>query len=171
VAIFGLTGTGYLINDGSGPGIYVTAATTAAAVTGLTARDTYKFSVAAITKKGAGPPSSRSAKLPAAPPGTPVSVSTKLVGTAVVVQRLPPLSNGGDSVTKYVVAEYACPAGLSPCSQTQIGSVTVTSPRLKTTISSLGTGEEYWFTVAASSAAGVGTASAEVTCTVTASKL
>ena len=154
--------TGYEINDGSGVGIYVTAATMTADITGLAGNKTYKFSVAAITSKGVGPLSSRRATLPVGPPGEPVGVSATAAGAKVTAGWLAPPSNGGATLTKYVVDEYRCHAGVTPCSQVEVGSVSVSGSVHKVTISSLVSGTDYWFTVAAGNSAGLGTASAEV---------
>ena len=123
-------------------------ARTTGTVTGLTPGTRYTFTVSATNRAGAGPASSASKALrvftvPSAPRS--LVVKATLAGAAAITFS-PPATNGGESVTGYVVnASPACPR----CSG-------MTTTATSTTITGLTSGRRYGFSVRAENRAGTG---------------
>jgi hypothetical protein len=146
----GSTITGYTVTPGpscqgcSG----LTPTSTSTTVTGLRPGTSYTFTVTATNGVGTGPRSSASKALevvtvPSAPRA--LSVKATLAGTAVVTFS-PPVTNGGENVTVYVVATSpVCPR----CSG-------MTTSGTSTTVTGLTSGLRYSFSVRADNKAGTG---------------
>ena len=128
-----------------------TSTTTTATVTGLTNGSSYLFKVAAVNSAGTGTYSSASSSVLVGTPGAPTSV----VGTAgdaqVVLAWSAPSSNGGSSITDYVI-QYSSNSGTSWSTFTDGTSTTATA-----TVTGLTNGSSYLFKVAAVNSAGTGT--------------
>ena len=121
-------------------------------ITGLTNGTTYTFRVAAINSVGTGSQSANSnAVTPATVPGAP-TIGTATPGNAqATVTWSAPASNGGSSITGYVVTPYI---GATAQTATTVGTV------LTTTITGLTNGTTYTFRVAAINGVGTGSQSA-----------
>jgi hypothetical protein len=127
-----------------------TAAGSPATVTGLTNGTTYTFTVSATNSVGSGPASAPSnAVTPATVPGTPTGVSAVAGNAQATVSFTPPVSNGGATITGYIVTPYIG-ATAQPSTTGTASPVTVTS---------LTNGTTYTFRVAATNSAGTGPAS------------
>ena len=127
-----------------------TSTSTTATVTGLTNGSSYLFKVAAVNSAGTGTYSSASSSVLVGAPGAPTSV----VGTAgdaqVVLVWTAPSSNGGSSITDYVV-QYSSNSGTSWSTFADGTSTTTTA-----TVTGLTNGSSYIFKVAAVNSAGTG---------------
>jgi len=115
-------------------------------VTGLTNGSLYDFRVSAVNGTGQGSPSSVVTSTPLTTPNAPTSVTAVRGNTQATVSFTAPVSNGGSTILSYTVTS-------SPGSQVSTGS---TSP---ITVTGLANGTAYTFTVTATNAAGVGSAS------------
>lgn len=119
-------------------------------ISGLANGTAYAFTVAAANVAGTGSPSAPSAPVtPRTVPGAPTSVSGIPGAGSVAVSWAPPASNGGVAITRYTVT--ASPGGAA-CAWAA-GPYTCT-------VTGLGNGTPYTFTVTATNAAGTGPASA-----------
>ena len=136
----------------SGKSCTVTAPTTSCTVTGLTNGTSYTFKVTATN--GAALVGSASAASNSVVPKTTPGVASALVATAqdsaVKVAWTAPSSNGGATITKYVVTANP-------------GSRTCTTSTTTCAVTSLTNGTSYTFTVVASNEVGDGASSAGVT--------
>ena len=126
-----------------------TSTTTTATVTGLTNGSAYIFKVAAVNSAGTGNYSSASSSVQlVGSPGSPTSV----VGTAgdaqVALVWSAPNSNGGASITDYVI-QYSSDSGSTWSTFTD-----GTSSTTATTVTGLTNGTSYVFKVAAVNSAG-----------------
>ncbi|MEZ5205017.1 MAG: fibronectin type III domain-containing protein [Acidimicrobiales bacterium] len=125
-------------------------------ITGLTNNTAYTFKVKATNAAGTGPDSEAS---PAIAPLGIATAPTGVTGTAgigaVTLSWIAPVSDGGSPIIGYVVTPYI---GASP--QTP---VTFNSTATTQTITGLGNGTTYTFTVQAETANGVGPESAPST--------
>jgi hypothetical protein len=140
---------------GTTPVRTVTAGATATSlvVTGLTNGTAYTFTVAAVNGSGTGTASARSnAVTPAALPGAPRTVRATVGNGSVDLTWRAPTQNGGSAITGYVVV-------VRSGGQT-VRTVPVPGTATSTTVSGLTNGTAYTFTVAATTAAGTGPASA-----------
>lgn len=149
----GSTLTGYQVHVTSGTGALdpftVPATATSAIVPGLVNGETYAVTVAGVNALGTGLTAAAQATprtVPAAP-----AIGTVTAGDAsAVLHWTAPTSDGGSSLTGYLVTAY--PAGTVHVVPANATSATVTGLR---------NGVATTFTVAAVNAAGVGTASAK----------
>ena len=134
------------------PSLAYPSTATVETVTGLADGTTYDFTVAATNAVGLGAPSTASPDAtPVGPPGPPSGVAATSGDSSVTVTWSPPASDGGSSVTGYVVTPYV--AGVAQPSQDvgNVGSVGVDN---------LTNGVAYTFTVAAVNTLGQGADSA-----------
>ncbi len=124
---------------------------TADTVTGLTNGTAYTFTVAATNTAGTGSASSASNSVtPVTIPSAPtIGTATAGKGTATVKWTVPS-SNGGSAITGYVVTPYIGATAKTPV---HVGNVTSDA------VTGLANGTAYTFTVAATNAAGTGSAS------------
>jgi hypothetical protein len=122
-------------------------------MTGLTAGVSYTFSVTAVNALGWGAESARSASISIfTAPGAPTSVQAVVDTTSVTVSWYAPASNGGSSITGYVVT-----ASTGNADET----FTASTPgwALSTALTQLIAGKTYTVTVKAVNAIGTGPAS------------
>ncbi len=143
----------YSSNSGSSWSTFAdgTSTTTTATVTGLTNGSTYIFKVAAVNSVGTGAYSTSSTGvLVAGVPGAPTSVVGVSGDTQVSLSWTAPSSNGGESITDYVV-QYSSNSG-SSWSTFADGTSTTTT----TTVTGLTNGSTYIFKVAAVNSVGTG---------------
>lgn len=138
-----------------------TSTSTSVTVTGLTNGTSYIFRVAAINSAGTGSYSSAStAVTPQSVPSLPLSVAGTGGNTQVSLVWTTPASNGGRSITDYLV-RYSSDSG-STWTDFADGTSTATSA----TVTGLTNGTNYVFQVAAVNSVGTGSysvASSEVT--------
>ena len=121
-------------------------------VTGLTNGTTYTFTVSAVNTAGTGTPSAASSAVtPTTVPGAPTGVSATAGNASATVTWVAPASDGGTPVTGYVITPYV---GTTAQTAVDVGNV------LSDDVTGLTNGTTYTFTVAATNAAGTGTASA-----------
>ncbi|MGD0882585.1 MAG: fibronectin type III domain-containing protein, partial [Acidimicrobiales bacterium] len=120
-------------------------------VTGLANGTTYTFTVAATNSAGTGAASTASnAVTPATVPGTPTDVVATAGNASAGLTWDAPASDGGSSVTGYVITPYVGAAAQTPV---DVGDV------LTDDVTGLTNGTTYTFTVAATNAVGSGMAS------------
>ena len=145
----------YSTDGGSSWATASTTTMTSEAVTGLTNGDTYIFDVLAVNAKGQSAPSGMSSPItPAVLPGAPTGVSaTNNENAQSEVTWLAPASNGGASITDYVV-QYSSNGGTT---WTQATSSATTTSYLVTGLTNT---TAYVFQVAAVTGAGQGPFSA-----------
>jgi hypothetical protein len=149
--------TGYAIRAYRGTTVVrtVTAAgtSTSATVTGLANGVAYTFTVTAVNAAGAGPSSARSvAVVPKTRPGPP-RIGTPTPGRAAALVRwAAPASNGGATISGYVVRAYR--------GATLVRTVGARSNVRAVTVTGLRPGAAHTFTVTAVNAVGHGTPSA-----------
>jgi titin len=128
---------------------------TSQVVTGLTNGTTYTFTVAAVNGVGTGPESAASnAVTPsgATAPGAPTNVNGLPGNGKVTLSWTAPASNGGSSITGYVVTPYIGATAQAP--------TTFNTTATSQSINGLANGTTYTFTVAAKNAVGTGDPSA-----------
>jgi hypothetical protein len=124
-----------------------------ATVTGLTMGSSYTFEVTATNGIGTGPASAASNSVtPPGAPGAPTGVTATSGNTSASVRWTAPVSNGGSTITGYVVTPY-----IGSAAQT---AQTFTSTATSETVTSLTNGTAYTFEVAAINGVGTGTNSA-----------
>ncbi len=124
-------------------------------VSGLTNGTTYTFTVAAINADGVGAQSAASSPvIPATTPGAPTIGTATRGNASATVTWTAPASNGGSSITGYVVTPYL---NGTTAQTAQTFNSTATSE----TVSGLTNGSAYTFTVAAINSVGTGGASAQ----------
>lgn len=122
-----------------------------AVVTGLRNGVEYVFMVARVTTAGVGPSSAVSAPVvPATVPGIPMNLLATAGNGRVALQWLPPISNGGKAVTRYVV-QYSADQG-----STWMTAPTVATNRPSASVAGLENGVTYVFRVTAVNSAGTG---------------
>ena len=149
--ITGYIVTPYLNGVAQAPQSY--GAATTQTLTGLTAGASYTFTVAAVNAIGTGSASPQSAAVvPYALPGAPTIGAVSAGDSAATVNWTAPASNGGSTITGYVVTPYI--AGVAQTAQTFSSAATSES------VTGLTPGTSYTFKVAAVNAAGTGPASA-----------
>ena len=127
-----------------------TSTSTTATVTGLTNGSTYLFKVAAVNSAGTGIYSSASSSVLVGAPGAPTSVVGTTGDAQVVLVWSAPSSNGGSSITDYVV-QYSSNSGTSWSTFADGTSTSTTA-----TVTGLTNGSSYVFKVAAVNSAGTG---------------
>jgi len=127
-----------------------TSTTTTATVTGLTNGSSYLFKVAAVNSAGTGTYSSASSSVLVGTPGAPTSVVGTTGDAQVVLAWSAPSSNGGSSITDYVV-QYSSNSGTSWSTFADGTSTTTTA-----TVTGLTNGSSYVFKVAAVNSSGAG---------------
>ncbi len=120
-------------------------------ISSLSNATTYTFRVAAVTEWGIGEYSEPISATPFTTPGAPTSVSGVRGDGSVALSWAAPSSNGGSSITDYLI-EYASGGAYSTFSD---GTSTATSA----TVTGLTNGTAYTFRVSAINAAGTGTVS------------
>ena len=121
---------------------------TSAVVTGLTNGTPYTFEIYAVNTGGTGPVSAPSAAItPATLPDAPTIGVATGANTAAIIGWTPPVNNGGDPVTGYVITP-------------SIGASVTVGNVLTSTMVALTNGTAYTFQVAAITAAGIGAQSA-----------
>jgi hypothetical protein len=140
----------------SGPGEWQTFAdgtstTTSATVTGLTNGTSYDFQVAAVNSGGTSGYSTSISATPRTTPGAPQSPSGTPSGTQVALTWSAPASDGGSSITDYVV-QYRTSTGPGEWQTFTDGVSTATSA----TVTGLTNGTSYDFQVAAKNGVGTG---------------
>ena len=124
---------------------------TTAMVTGLTNGSSYTFRVAAINSLGIGIYSSNSPSItPLSKPSTPTILSTTANDGLVSLTWGVPVSNGGSSITDYIL-QFSTNSGASWVQSNDSVSINTAA-----TVSSLTNGVTYLFRVAAVNAAGAG---------------
>ncbi len=120
-------------------------------VTGLTNGTAYTFTVAATNSVGTGTASAASnAVTPATLPGAPTDVVATAGGSSASLTWTPPASNGGASISHYVITPYIGTTAQTPVTTGSGTSFDVTG---------LTNGTTYTFTVAATNRVGSGPAS------------
>ena len=148
--------TGYVVTPYIG-GTAQTATTfnstaTTETVTGLTNGTSYTFKVAAINSVGTGAQSAASSAVtPATLPGAPTIGTVTSGNDSVTVNWTAPASNGGATITGYIVTPYI--GGAAQIAQ-QFNSSATTE-----TVTGLTNGTAYTFTVAAINSVGEGSQS------------
>ncbi|MDO8557778.1 MAG: DUF2341 domain-containing protein [bacterium] len=151
--------TGYTVTSNPG-GFTGTGSSSPVTVTGLTNGATYTFTVTATNVAGTGAASSpsNSVTLPTLP-GSPVNLAATVGGSSIGLSWSAPASDGGSSITDYVV-EYKLTIG---------GTWSVFADGLATsttaTVTSLSDGTSYDFRVSAVNNIGQGSSSASVMAT------
>lgn len=140
--------TGYAVTSNPG-GIVKTGTASPLIVTGLTYGVQYTFTVTAANALGTSVPSAPSNIIApmAVLPGAPTAVTGVRGNTQVAVSFIPPVSNGGASISSYTVTST-------------VGAKTATGTASPITVTGLTNGTAYSFTVKATNAIGAGPASA-----------
>jgi fibro-slime domain-containing protein/RHS repeat-associated protein len=140
-----------VVSSPGGINASVGAGVTTATVSGLQNGTAYTFSVRAVNAIGAGPFSAASNPVtPATVPGAPAGVTAALGGNAsAAVSWAPPATDGGASITGYVVT--STPGGFI---------ATVNGTATTARVTGLTVGTTYTFTVAAVNRKGTGPSSA-----------
>ena len=153
--------TGYVIeytpSGGSATTVSTGVTSTSFTLSGLTNGTAHSIRVAAVNSVGQGSYSSSVSVTPGVVPGAPTSLSGTAGDTQAALSWSAPSSNGGASVTGYVV-EWT-PAGGSA------STVSTGSASTSYTKTGLTNGTAYSFTVAAINAIGTGTASSSASAT------
>jgi hypothetical protein len=127
---------------------------TSTTISGLTAGQSYTFTVKASNATGTSPESAKSnAIVPggAVPPGAPTAITTSARNASAVVGWKAPSADGGSTITGYKITPYLGSEALA--------ATTAAAGATSATVSSLVNGNSYTFKVAAVNAAGTGTAS------------
>jgi titin len=158
----GLPVTSYLVSYTSDGGATwqsqsVSAASTSYTATGLTNGVTYAFRVSAVNGQGSGLASSLVSSSPWTVPSAPQTPTATPADSAVVLTWTAPASDGGASVSGYLIDELV--------SGTWTRVATTTGTARSTTITSLTNGTTYSFRVSAENAAGSGSPTATITAT------
>jgi titin len=135
-----------------------TSTATSATVTGLTNGTEYSFRVAAVNAAGQGAFSAQVSATPRTVPGAPTGLNATPGSTQVVLDWTAPVSNGGASISDYVVEFSVDGTSWSTFDD-------ATSAVMSATVTGLANGTEYSFRVSAVNAAGQGAASATITAT------
>ncbi|MCU1454772.1 MAG: hypothetical protein JWN46_2918, partial [Acidimicrobiales bacterium] len=142
--------TGYVVtpwNAGSAqPAVTVGAAATTAVVT-LSAGST-TFTVAGVNANGTGAPSAASVPVTSGAPAAPAAPTATAPGSGQVTLTWAAPATNGSAITGYVVTPYVGTTAQAP--------FTFGASPLTRTVTGLGTGATYTFTVAAVNAAGTG---------------
>ena len=152
----GATVTGYVVYQSTDDATFTSVATpsgTSHTVTGLTNGTTYYFKVAAVNSVGTGSQTSSVSAVPATVPGVPQSLSGTRGDTQVALSWSAPSSDGGATVTGYVVYQSTDDATF-----TQAATPSGTSH----TVTGLTNGTTYYFKVAAVNSVGTGTQTSSV---------
>lgn len=129
-----------------------TSTSTTATVTGLTANLLYDFRVSAVNANGNGPVSITSSTTPTGllVPSAPVSpTATPLAGTGMVLTWGLPVSNGGASITDYLIEFRTGSAGF-------VAFTDGVSTGLTATVTGLTSGTNYDFRISAINSVGTG---------------
>ena len=117
-------------------------------VSGLTSGTTYTFTVSASNRAGTGAGSAHSEPVTAVSvSGPPLRVTAVFARSSATVSWSPPANNGGSAITLYTATS-------------NVGDLSCTSESTSCVVSGLVPGTTYSFTVFATTASGVGTASA-----------
>jgi len=117
-------------------------------VSGLTSGTTYTFTVSASNRAGTGAVSAHSEPVTAVSVSSPpLRVTAVFARSSATVSWSPPANNGGSAITLYTVTA-------------NVGDLSCTSESTSCVVSGLVPGITYTFTVVATTASGVGTASA-----------
>jgi hypothetical protein len=124
------------------------AGVTFATLPGLTNGRSYTFTVAAINATGAGPPSTPSDAVIVGLPSTPRSVHAAHHKRTIEVSWKKPDSDGGSSITGYLVTPYVLSTAQAP--------LVVGPGTTRAVVRGLGSGTTYTFTVTAVNANGNG---------------
>jgi hypothetical protein len=128
---------------------------TSTTVGGLTAGQSYTFTVQAVNASGAGPESAPSNAITpsgATVPGAPTAVSATPASGAAQVSWSAPADDGGSAITAYTVTPYTGAGAQTP--------VTVGGSTTTTKVTGLTNGTAYTFKVSATNAIGTGPDSA-----------
>jgi hypothetical protein len=126
---------------------------TSTTISGLTSGTAYTFTVRASNQSGAGPESSQSSPVTptgSAAPSTPTGLSAQGDSGAAILSWNEP-ADGGSPITSYTVTPFIGSTAQTP--------TVVDGPASGARISGLTNGTAYTFTVAATNAAGTGSAS------------
>lgn len=133
------------------PWLHSPSAAQSAVVTGLRNGVEYVFSVARVTSVGTGAFSAVSAPVvPATAPSVPTNLVALAGNNRVALQWTAPLSNGGKSVSNYLV-QYSADGGSS-----WVTAATMPTNRTSASVTGLTNGGAYIFRVAAVNGAGTG---------------
>jgi len=144
--------TPYLAGVAQGTPI-ITSSNNTQVISGLTNGSTYTFTVAAVNARGAGPAvMSPAITVNAAVAGAPTSVAAVAGSASATVTWKAPSSDGGSSITGYVVTPFIGSVAQTP--------QTFASTAVMQVVSGLTNGSTYTFTVAAVNGVGTGTPSA-----------
>jgi flagellar motor protein MotB len=128
--------------------------------TSLVNGTSYTIQIRAKNSAGSGTASNSSSATPRTVPGSPtIGTATKTDSTTVTVDFLRPVSDGGDTITAYVVTatSSSTPPGRTV---TETRTVTVLPTTDSVTVTGLSPAKSYTFTVRARNAAGLSVASA-----------
>lgn len=120
-------------------------------VTGVSASTRYYVSVAAVNASGEGASSSRVSVPVAENPGAPRSVSVTRGNGYARVQWAAPLSNGGSTITRYVVRAFDSLTG-----GREVAQCSPTTSRLECNVGPLPNGSTYYIDVTATNHTGDG---------------
>ena len=158
--------TDYLVEYQTGAGAWTTfshaasASTLTYTITGLTNGSSYNVRVSAVNAVGTGTASSTSSATPATTPGAPSITSFVRGNTQATVTFTAPSSNGGASITDYVV-EYK----LSSVSTWTTWSHVASGSTLSYRLTGLTNGSSYDVRVSATNSVGTGSVSTTSTTT------
>jgi hypothetical protein len=152
-----ITNYQYSTDNGSSYIAFSPAVTTSpVSITGLTNGLSYSIKLRAVNSMGVGTASSTVTGTPATTPNAPTSLSGSAGNNSATVSFIPPIINGGASVTNY---QYSIDGGTS---FTAFSPADTTSP---VTITGLTNGTPYTIQLKAVNSAGAGPASSSVTVT------